>query len=220
MDDATRARIFEPFFTTKEQGKGTGMGLATVYGIVSMFEGTIAVDSEPDRGTTFTILLPRVVAAAPAPAREANGVHPGGTGTILLIEDEPAVRAFAKRTLASLGYTVLEASGDAEAFAHARGHAGPIDLILSDVVLPGTPGPALVRQLVRLHPEAQTILCSGSPPRRAWAPSGSTPTGSCRSPTRRRPWPRPSARRSTPRPCERGLTREAAPPRTGIMGGR
>jgi two-component system, cell cycle sensor histidine kinase and response regulator CckA len=164
MDDATRARMFEPFFTTKEQGKGTGMGLATVYGIVSMFEGTIAVDSEPDRGTTFTIRLPRVAAAPPAQDAGANGVHPGGTETILLIEDEPTVRTYARRTLVKLGYTVLEASGDAEALAHARGHAGPIDLILSDVVLPGTPGPALVRQLSGLRPGARIVLCSGFAP--------------------------------------------------------
>ena len=164
MDEATRARIFEPFFTTKEQGKGTGMGLATVYGIVSMFEGSIAVDSEPDRGTTFTIRLPRVAATPPAPAAEANGTRPGGSETILLIEDEPSVRAYARRTLAKLGYTVLEASGDAEAFAHARGHDGPIDLILSDVVLPGTPGPALLRQLVDIRPGARTLLCSGFAP--------------------------------------------------------
>jgi two-component system cell cycle sensor histidine kinase/response regulator CckA len=164
MDDATRARIFEPFFTTKEQGRGTGMGLATVYGIVSMFEGTIAVDSEPEHGTTFTIRIPRVAAAPPEPGAEANRTQPGGTETILLIEDEPAVRLFAMRTLTALGYVVLEAGGEAEAFAHARGHEGPIDLILSDVVLPGTPGPALVRQLTGIRPGAKTLLCSGFAP--------------------------------------------------------
>jgi PAS domain S-box-containing protein len=164
MDDATRARIFEPFFTTKEQGKGTGMGLATVFGIVSMFEGEIEVESEPDQGTTFTIRLPRANGVAPASPEPgaANGA-PHGTETILLIEDEPAVRAFARTTLAGLGYTVLEASGETEAFGHARGHEGGIDLIVSDVVLPGTPGPALVRQLVGLRPGTRTLLCSGFP---------------------------------------------------------
>ena len=92
----------------------------------------------------------------------ANGL-PRGTETILLIEDEPAVRAFARTALAGLGYSVLEASGEAEAFAHARGHEGGIDLIVSDVVLPGTPGPALVRQLVDLRPGTRTLLCSGFP---------------------------------------------------------
>src|SRR4051812_39461313 len=164
MDDATRARIFEPFFTTKEQGKGTGMGLATVYGIVSMFEGLIGVHSEPGRGTTFTIRLPRVPAGVQAPLPEPAGVHPRGTETILLVEDEPAVRTFARRTLTKLGYTVLEAAGDADALKHARTHDGPIDLIVSDVVLPGTPGPALLRQLAELRPEAGTILCSGFAP--------------------------------------------------------
>jgi two-component system cell cycle sensor histidine kinase/response regulator CckA len=164
MDEATRARMFEPFFTTKELGKGTGMGLATVYGIVNMFEGVITVDSAPQQGTTFTIRLPRVPAAPPATAPEADGVHAAGTETILLIEDEPAVRAFARRTLGKLGYTVLEASGEAEAFARARDHDGPIDLILSDVVLPGMPGPALVRQLAELRPEARMLLCSGFAP--------------------------------------------------------
>ena len=221
MDEATRARIFEPFFTTKEQGKGTGMGLATVYGIVSMFEGTIAVDSEPERGTTFTIRLPRVAAAAPAPAPDANGVHPGGTGTILLIEDEAAVRTFARRTLAGLGYSVLEASGEAEALAHARGHPGPIDLILSDVVLPGTPGPALVRQLVRLHPEARTILCSGFAPEASVGPERIDPDRVpaqalfAGDPRARRPR---GARRRVPVTATRPSTRPRPGP--GIMGGR
>jgi two-component system cell cycle sensor histidine kinase/response regulator CckA len=164
MDDATRARIFEPFFTTKDQGKGTGMGLATVYGIVSMFEGRIDVDSVPGHGTTFAIRLPRVPDATPPPPRRPDPAHPKGSETILLVEDEPAVRTFARRTLATLGYTVLEASGEPEALAHARTHPGPIDVILSDVVLPGTPGPALVRQLQGLHPEARVVLCSGFAP--------------------------------------------------------
>jgi PAS domain S-box-containing protein len=164
MDDSIRSRIFEPFFTTKEQGKGTGMGLPTVYGIVSMQEGTIEVASEPERGTTFTVRLPRVAAAPPANERGLDEPLPRGSETILLIEDEPAVRAFASRSLSRLGYAVLEASGDAEAFAHAREHAGRIDLILSDVVLPGTPGPALVRQLAGLRPGTPTLLCSGFAP--------------------------------------------------------
>ena len=164
MDESVRARIFEPFFTTKEQGKGTGMGLPTVYGIVSMFGGSIDVASEPDQGTTFTIRMPRVPTTPPATAASVPAELPGGTETILLIEDEPAVRAFARRSLARLGYTVLEASGDAEAFAHVRSHAGAIDLFLSDIVLPGTPGPALVRQLLGMRPGTPTLLCSGFAP--------------------------------------------------------
>jgi DNA-binding NtrC family response regulator len=126
-----------------------------------MFEGTISVDSAPERGTTFTVRLPRVDPAPPRPAAEEDVPRAGSGETILLIDDEPAVRTFARRTLTRLGYTVLEASGDAEAFALVRGHRGPIDLILSDVVLPGTPGPALVRQLAGLRPEARTLLSSG-----------------------------------------------------------
>jgi PAS domain S-box-containing protein len=164
MDEAVRARIFEPFFTTKEHGKGTGMGLPTVYGIVSMFGGSIDVASEPGRGTTFTIRMPRV-AATPTTSAPVSPVDlPGGSETILLIEDEPAVRAFARRSLARLGYTVLEASNDTEAFAQLRSHAGAIDLFLSDIVLPGTPGPALVHQLVGLRPGTPTLLCSGFAP--------------------------------------------------------
>jgi two-component system cell cycle sensor histidine kinase/response regulator CckA len=158
-------KIFEPFFTTKEKGHGTGLGLASVYGIVKQTGGYIFPESELGKGTTFRIYLPRhIPAAVPAPvesekpqaARDLTGV-----GTILLVEDEDAVRDFAVRALSMRGYKVLDACGGEEALEIVRGLDGPIDLLISDVVMPGMEGPALVKAVREIMPDLRVIFISG-----------------------------------------------------------
>jgi two-component system cell cycle sensor histidine kinase/response regulator CckA len=158
-------RIFEPFFSTKE-GKGTGLGLSTVYGIVKQTGGYIYVESKPGAGTTFQILLPRhfpalaeevvVREAVAAPVADLTG-----TGTVLLVEDEEAVRAFAARALASRGYTVLQAGSGAEALDLIEAHDGKVDLVVSDVVMPEMDGPTLLKELRRRRSDVQVIFISG-----------------------------------------------------------
>jgi len=162
MDAATRERIFEPFFTTKEVGQGTGMGLATVYGIVKQSGGSIAVYSEPAIGTTFRIYFPRV-AAKPATLAAPIAARPSARDneTILLVEDEPAVRAFGRRALESQGYTVLEAASGAAALTLAASHEGPIALLVTDVVMPGLQGHQLAERLTAARPELRVLYVSG-----------------------------------------------------------
>jgi PAS domain S-box-containing protein len=164
MDDETLGHIFEPFFTTKEPGRGTGMGLATVFGILRMSEGWIDVKSSPGRGSSFSLYFPleqddSAVEAAPAPVA---GV-PRGHETILMVEDDPAVRNFGRRCLTDLGYTVLEAVNGADALALAAAYSGSIDLLVSDVMLPGLQGPEISRRLQALRPGTRTLFCSGFP---------------------------------------------------------
>jgi len=163
MDKATQAHVFEPFFTTKEPGKGTGMGLATVYGIVKQSGGFIYVYSEPGQGTTFRIYLPRVAEQRPAAGAETPAARPSssGTETILLVEDEPAVRSFARRTLEEQGYIVLEAAGGADALSIVASHADPIALLVTDVVMPGLQGYQLAEQLATGRPELRVLYLSG-----------------------------------------------------------
>lgn len=162
MDDATRQRIFEPFFTTRPPGKGTGLGLSTVYGIVEQSGGSISVSSKPGRGTTFMIYFPRV-ARAPSPARPAPGPAgvPLGTETILLVEDESRLRALVMRILSAEGYTVLEAGSGEEALSVAASHAGPVDLLLTDVVMPGMNGRELAARLSATRPDTRVLFMSG-----------------------------------------------------------
>ena len=162
MDEATQARIFEPFFTTKPQGQGTGLGLATVYGIVKQSGGNVWMYSEPGRGTTFKIYLPRVDApAAPLAPPTAAAAAPRGDETVLLVEDEPAVRRTARKALERLGYAILEAPDAATALNLAGRHQGPIHLLLTDVVMPGMDGRDLARRLVADRPGTRVVFMSG-----------------------------------------------------------
>jgi two-component system cell cycle sensor histidine kinase/response regulator CckA len=162
MSKEIQRRVFEPFFTTKEPGKGTGMGLATVFGIVEMSEGWIDLHSEPGHGATFRLYFPRVEPEPEAAGAGATaGALAGGSETILLVEDDPAVRDFGRRCLTDLGYRVIEATGGQHALKVARAHDGPIDLLLSDVVMPGLRGPELAARLARQRPGIRVVLCSG-----------------------------------------------------------
>jgi len=162
MDTETKARIFEPFFTTKGQGKGTGLGLSTVYGIVKQSEGHIWVYSEPDKGTTFKIYLPRIDQAAQTDTSpESSGDLPRGRETVLLTEDENPVRALIRTILETNGYTVLEATCGEEALALYKEHTGPVDLIVTDVVMPRMSGRELAENLKTLRPDIKVLYLSG-----------------------------------------------------------
>jgi two-component system cell cycle sensor histidine kinase/response regulator CckA len=161
-------KIFEPFFSTKEVGKGTGLGLSTVYGIVKQTGGTLQVESEVGRGSVFRVFLPRHVPdaaelapRAPEPDAPAKAADLTGRGTLLLVEDEEAVRAFAARALASRGYHVLEAGSGVEALEVMAQHPGEVELILSDVVMPEMDGPTLLKELRPSHPDIKVIFMSG-----------------------------------------------------------
>ena len=161
MDKATIARIFDPFFTTKEQGKGTGLGLSTVYGIVKQSGGFVWVYSEPGHGATFKIYLPRVDAPVEVPIAPAPIRTTAGRETVLVVEDEEALRRVAERILARDGYLVLVAATGEEALALAKSSIKPIDLIATDVVMPGLGGRDLVQRLIALHPNARVLFMSG-----------------------------------------------------------
>jgi GAF domain-containing protein/CheY-like chemotaxis protein len=162
MDTDTLSHIFEPFFTTKEPGKGTGLGLATVYGIVKQSGGHIFVYSEPSVGTIFKVYLPRVNTVADVDvAEEQPAAAPRGMETILLVEDEQPVRELLQEVLKDLGYTVLAAPDGQAAVTVSEAHTGPIALVLTDVIMPGMSGPDLVRRLEVLHPEANALYMSG-----------------------------------------------------------
>jgi CheY-like chemotaxis protein len=162
MDDATRRRIFEPFFTTKEPGKGTGMGLSTVYGIVKQSGGHIEVTSQPGQGARFEVYLPRLSSEAEREPRLRGTTRPGGgTETVLLVEDDDLVRKAARRILETEGYRVMEAGNGADALALAEPFPGPIDLLLTDVVMPRMNGRDLASALRVSRPEIKVIYVSG-----------------------------------------------------------
>ena len=162
MDQETQIQIFEPFFTTKEQGKGTGLGLATVYGIVKQNNGFVNVYSEPDQGTTFKIYLPRHI-GNPLQVTEEGPAKPDVRGheTILLVEDEPSILKMSTRMLERLGYTVVAANSPGEAIRLADKNAGHIDLLMTDVVMPEMNGRDLAKNLLLLYPNLKRLFMSG-----------------------------------------------------------
>ena len=161
MTPEIMARISEPLFTTKEHG--TGLGLATSYGIVRKYGGHIAVASETAKGTTFRLYFPRVQVEAPAALPSESALVLGGTETILLAEDEASVRSIAARTLRSLGYTVLEAVHGVAALEVAALHGGPVHLLITDVIMPQLSGRTLAAELRRNRPELRVLFTSGYP---------------------------------------------------------
>jgi signal transduction histidine kinase/CheY-like chemotaxis protein len=162
MDEATQGRIFEPFFTTKEQGKGSGLGLATVYGIVQQSGGSIAVDSKPGSGTSFRVYLPTTEATAPVRAALARGDDAKkGWETVLLVEDEDAVRALAREVLRRNGYIVLEARHGLDALRVAERHPDVIHLLVTDVVMPHLNGRELADRLAEVRPAMKVLFMSG-----------------------------------------------------------
>jgi PAS domain S-box-containing protein len=153
--------IFEPFFTTKEVGKGTGLGLSTVYGIVRQSGGNIFVYSQPGRGTTFKVYLPRVDEPAPATLPPQKRSAKSGAETILLVEDEPALRDLIRIALTGNGFTVLDAGSPADALALSRAHSAPLHLLITDIIMPGMDGPSLAKQIVKERPDLKVLYMSG-----------------------------------------------------------
>jgi len=177
MDASVRAHLFEPFFTTKEVGKGTGLGLATVYGIVKQSGGYISVYSEPGRGTSFKIYLPRIATPAETAPGPQKPVAARGTETVLVVEDEPAVLTLSRRALEAQGYVVLAASDAAAALRVVERHGGTIHLLLTDVVMPGLSGRELADRLTAQRPGIRVLYMSGYPGD-AVVQHGTLPSGS------------------------------------------
>jgi CheY-like chemotaxis protein len=161
MTQEVKERIFEPFFTTKEIGKGTGLGLSMVYGIVKQSGGHIGVDSEPGKGTTFRIYLPRVDEPVVEVDEKEIGGPPLGNETILVVEDEEEVRKLVTRSLKKQGYKVLEASQGKEVFSLCEEQGGPIHLMVTDVVMPEMTGVELAKHIKQVYPEMKVLYMSG-----------------------------------------------------------
>jgi two-component system, cell cycle sensor histidine kinase and response regulator CckA len=161
MDTATQARIFEPFFTTKERGRGTGLGLATVFGIVRQSHGHLQVSSEPGKGSTFRVYLPRIAVAQLQPRAVSQPIKVRGVETILLVEDDDQVRTVASAILRRYGYDVIAVSDGAEAQRRCENHPQPIHLLLTNAAMPGLSGPELARRLQRIRPEMKVLCMSG-----------------------------------------------------------
>jgi len=162
MDAETKAHLFEPFFTTKPIGKGTGLGLSTAYGIVQQSGGTIEVDSVPGEGTTFRVYLPMVdqPVSPRIPPKASNPVTTGWE-TVLLAEDQVSIRNTLREFLESKGYKVLEAQDGSEALDLARHHPGPVDVLVTDVIMPQIRGLEVAKRVTQLHPDICVIFMSG-----------------------------------------------------------
>jgi two-component system, cell cycle sensor histidine kinase and response regulator CckA len=161
MDDATLARLFDPFFTTKDLGKGTGLGLSTVYGLIGQSGGSINVESAVAAGSTFTILLPKVAARFDNQSVPSAQQADVSVGTVLMVEDEPSVREFARRVLDRAGHTLLTAGNGDEALHVADSWERSIDVLLTDIVMPGMHGQVLAARLLKLRPDIRVIFMSG-----------------------------------------------------------
>ncbi|MGO9241005.1 MAG: ATP-binding protein [Bryobacteraceae bacterium] len=164
MDEVTKAHIFEPFFTTKDVGRGTGLGLSTVFGIVRQSKGYVRVQSEPGKGSVFTICLPRAETGAEREAGDTPGTASSGAGgeeTILIVEDQTEVRTLVSGVLQQWGYVTLEASGAEESLAVLKCHPGPVELMITDVVMPGMSGVRLAEEAKRVRPETKVLFMSG-----------------------------------------------------------
>lgn len=161
MDDETKAHLFEPFFTTKKPGKGTGLGLAMVHGVITKSDGRIAVESTPGEGTAFTIEFPRHEAQAPAEKDAPPKPSPMGNETILLVEDAATVRQLLREVLRSAGYVIIEASDGVEALEQLTGYTGPVHLVITDVVMPRMNGRQLMEQVRLLRPDTLFLFMSG-----------------------------------------------------------
>jgi CheY-like chemotaxis protein len=160
MGEQVMSRLFEPFFTTKQRGEGTGLGLAVVYGLVRQNAGYVHVESAPGQGTSFSIYLPQAD-AAPERAREGPRGVRRGSETLLVVEDEDGVRSLLKAVLSGLGYTVIAASGGEEALQAAAAHAGPVRLLLTDVLMPGMTGPEVAKGMREARPGIKVLYMSG-----------------------------------------------------------
>jgi PAS domain S-box-containing protein len=171
MDEETRARAFEPFFTQKEPGAGTGLGLATVFGIARQSDGDVVLQSAPGQGSRVDVYLPRTQGPVSVPAPGEPRVGQGGSETILLVEDDALVRRIARRTLDELGYRVLEAE-DGEAARALLAQEQDVDLLLTDIVMPGTSGAELAEELPRSHPDTRVLFISGYQDLRSDRPAG------------------------------------------------
>jgi CheY-like chemotaxis protein len=162
MDEETQKNIFEPFFTTKDPSAGTGLGLATVYGIVKQSSGWILLYSEPGKGSSFKIYLPRIANGVLEQSNgEGDGRQVGGSETVLVVEDQEEVRSYAVHVLKAYGYQVLAAHDGPSALTAAETHPGPIHVLLTDVVLPGMNGKQLADRLTGLRPELKVLYTSG-----------------------------------------------------------
>jgi CheY-like chemotaxis protein len=177
MDEAVQARVFEPFYTTKPVGEGTGLGLATAYGIIEQCGGVIVVESVPGRGSTFRVMLPRCVDAGDEIVPDALAPLLSGAGTVLLAEDEASVRRMLARTLRDAGYVVIEAQDGAEALRLGRQQLDSVDAVVTDVEMPRLSGIDLARRLTRHRPDLPVLFISGTTPEELGIGDSDSPTG-------------------------------------------